>query len=108
MIARDVMTRRVVTVTAETTIEEAARLMIKKRLSGLPVADAKGALVGIVTEGDLLRRIETGTDKQHSGWYGFLLGPGRLAAEYTRSHAHKAPKGPRIWREASSGEMQRS
>jgi CBS domain-containing protein len=89
MNARDVMTRRVVTVTPETTIEEAVRLMLENRISGLPVTDEAGALVGVVTEGDLLRRIETGTDKHRSGWIGLLLGPGRLAAEYTRSHAQK-------------------
>jgi CBS domain-containing protein len=89
MNARDVMTHRLVTVTPETPIEEAVRLMLKHRVSGLPVIDAAGAPVGVVTEGDLLRRIETGTDKRHSGWIGLLLGPGRLAAEYTRSHAHK-------------------
>jgi CBS domain-containing protein len=76
-------------VTPDTAIEEMARLLIERRISGLPVVDAKGALVGIVTEGDLLRRIETGTQKQHAGWYGFIFGPGRLAAEYTRSHARK-------------------
>jgi CBS domain-containing protein len=89
MFACDVMTRQIVKVTPDTAIEEAARLMVENRISGLPVTDAAGAVVGIVTEGDLLRRIETGTDKQHSGWYGLLFGPGRLAAEYTRSHARK-------------------
>ena len=89
MNAREVMTRRLVTATPETPIEEAVRLMLDNRVSGLPVIDAAGAPVGVVTEGDLLRRIETGTDKRHSGWIRLLLGPGRLAAEYTRSHAHK-------------------
>jgi CBS domain-containing protein len=89
MKASDIMTRRVITVTPETTIEEAARLLVDKRLSGLPVVDASGAPLGIVTEGDLLRRVETGTDKQDSGWYGFLFGPGRLAADYVRAHARK-------------------
>jgi CBS domain-containing protein len=89
MNAGDVMTRQVVTVAPDTAIEEAVRLMLENRVSGLPVIDAAGAPVGVVTEGDLLRRIETGTDKRHSGWIRLLLGPGRLAAEYTRSHAHK-------------------
>jgi CBS domain-containing protein len=89
MNARDVMTRKVVTVRAETTIEDAVGLMLENRVSGLPVIDAAGAPIGVVTEGDLLRRVETGTDKRRSSWVGLLLGPGRLAAEYTRSHAHK-------------------
>jgi len=89
MNAGDVMTRQVVTVAPDTVIEEAVRLMLENRVSGLPVIDAAGAPIGVVTEGDLLRRIETGTDKRHSGWVRLLLGPGRLAAEYTRSHANK-------------------
>jgi len=89
MQASELMTRSLVTVTPETAIEEMARLLIEHRVSGLPVVDDKGALIGIVTEGDLLRRIETGTQKVHAGWYGLLFGPGRLAAEYTRSHARK-------------------
>jgi CBS domain-containing protein len=87
MRAADIMTRQVVAVSPETAIEEGARLMIEQRVSGLPVTDANGAVVGILTEGDLLRRVETGTDKHHAGWYGLLFGPGRLAQEYIRSRA---------------------
>ncbi len=54
----DVMTTRVVTVTPETSFKDAVRLMRSKRVSGLPVVDAKGRLVGIVTEGDLLNKVE--------------------------------------------------
>ncbi len=54
----DVMTKRVVTVTPVTSFKEAVRLMRTKRVSGLPVVDAKGRLVGIVTEGDLLNKVE--------------------------------------------------
>jgi CBS domain-containing protein len=62
MKAADVMTREVVTVTPEATIEEAARLMLEHRISGLPVT-SEGGVLGILTEGDLLRRAETGTEK---------------------------------------------
>ena len=83
MKAQDVMSRDVVTVTADATILHAARLMLQHKFSGLPVVDAAGALVGMVTEADFLRRTETGTVRRRPRWVEFLIGPGRLAAEYT-------------------------
>jgi predicted transcriptional regulator len=53
------------------------------------VIDQHGRLVGIVSEGDFLRRAETGTQRRRSGWLELLVGPGRLADEYTRSHGRK-------------------
>ena len=62
MKASDVMTRNVLTVGRETSVADAIRVMLDKNVSGLPVLD-NGKIVGIVTEGDLLRRSETGTAK---------------------------------------------
>ena len=90
MNAADVMTRGALTVTAESTVEDAARLMLSHRISGLPVVDESGALVGMLTEGDLLRRAEIGTERRHSRWVELLLGPGRLARDYVQTHAGKA------------------
>ena len=89
MKAADLMTSFVVTVTPETTIEYAAQLMLQHRISGLPVTDSNGAVLGIVTESDLLRRAETGTDKRHARWVSLLIGPGRLAQEYVNTHGRK-------------------
>lgn len=86
MKVRDVMTSRVITVSPDATVREAAQLMLSKRISGLPVVDANGKLAGIVTEGDFLRRAEIGTGKKRSLWWDILLGPGRLAEEYVQSH----------------------
>ena len=85
----DVMTQKAITVTPETTIAEAARLLLQHRISGLPVVDHEGRVVGVFTEGDLLRRIETGTERRHSGWLEFLIAPGRLAEEYAHANARK-------------------
>ena len=63
--------------------------MLEKRVSGLPVVASKGVLVGIVTEGDFLRRAETGTERRRPRWLEFLLGPGRLSDEYAHSHGRK-------------------
>jgi CBS domain-containing protein len=85
----DVMTQPAITVTPETMIAEAARLLLQHRISGLPVVDPGGAVVGVVTEGDLLRRIETGTERRHARWLEFLIAPGRLAEEYAHANARK-------------------
>jgi len=89
MKASEIMTLGVVTVRPEASVKEAASLMLERGISGLPVVDASGRLVGIVTEGDLLRRVETGTERSRPRWLEFLLGPGRLANEYVHSHARK-------------------
>jgi len=85
----DVMTQPAITVGPETTIVEAAQLMLQRHISGLPVVGASGAVVGIVTEGDLLRRAETGTERRHRRWLEFVISPGRLAREYAGAHARK-------------------
>ncbi len=85
----DVMTTRAITVRPETSVGDAARLMLQDGISGLPVVDAAGTVVGIVTEGDLLRRAETGTERRRPRWLEFLIGPGRLAEEYVRAHSRR-------------------
>jgi CBS domain-containing protein len=85
----DVMTGAPMSVTPETAIVEAARLMLQHHISGLPVTDGKGEIVGLVTEGDLLRRVETGTERHRSSWLALLMGPGRLASDYVGAHARK-------------------
>ncbi|HTV38840.1 MAG TPA: CBS domain-containing protein [Xanthobacteraceae bacterium] len=89
MHVRDVMTRNVISVKGDESIMAAAQLMLQNRISGLPVVDAAGALVGIVTEGDFLRRGELDTTRRRPKWLEFLLGPGRLADEYVRSSGRK-------------------
>src|SRR5262245_60996210 len=89
MKVRDVMTSPVVSVEPDATILQAIRIMLQRHVSGLPVVDKDGRLIGIVTEGDFLRRSETGTARRRPRWLEFLLGPGRLADEYTRSHGRK-------------------
>jgi CBS domain-containing protein len=85
MLTKDIMSRVVVTVTPSDSILHAIRLMLQHKVSGLPVVDASGNLVGIVTEGDFLRRTETATVRHRPRWVEFLMGPGPLAAEYTRA-----------------------
>src|SRR5215813_7169667 len=89
MKAQDVMTSPVISIEPDATILQAITIMLERRVSGLPVIDKEGRLVGMLTEGDLLRRAETGTQRQRPRWLEFLLGPGKLADEYTRSRGRK-------------------
>src|SRR5215471_914476 len=89
MKAKDVMTSPVVSIEQDASIWQAVRIMLQRHISGLPVIDKDGGLVGIVTEGDFLRRAETGTQRQRPRWLEFLIGPGRLAEEYVRSSSRK-------------------
>ena len=89
MNAGDVMTQSTVTVDPDASIMHAIQMMLKRRISGLPVVDNTGALVGILTEGDLLRRAELGTQTRRPRWIEFLIGPGRLASEYVSACGRK-------------------
>jgi CBS domain-containing protein len=89
MKASDVMTRNVLTVAGGTPVAEAIRLMLDNRVSGLPVLDDRGKVVGMLTEGDLLRRSETATERHRPRWLEILRGPGRMAEEYVRTHARR-------------------
>ena len=89
MKAKDVMTVGVVTVAEGASVIEAVRLMLQRKISGLPVVDAAGALVGMVTEGDFLRRSELGTERKAPRWIEFLTGPGPAAEKYVQARGRK-------------------
>lgn len=89
MQVKDVMTRNVISVGPEESVLEAARLMLQNRISGLPVIDKEGEIVGIVTEADFLRRSEIGTRRHRPKWLEFIVGPGRLADEFVHASGRK-------------------
>jgi CBS domain-containing protein len=89
MKVREIMIPRVISVEADASVMQAVRLMLQNRISGLPVVGSKGELVGMVTEGDFLRRGEIGTQRRRPRWLEFLVGPGRLADEYVHAYGRK-------------------
>ena len=89
MNASDVMTVRVVTIEPDATVQTAAKLMLDRGVSALPVVDKSGRLVGIISEGDLLRRAETGTERKPSWWLTFISGADQLAYDFVKSHGTK-------------------
>jgi len=86
MRAHQIMSRSVVTVTPETSVVAAAKLMLEHHISGLPVVNAAGELVGIVSDGDFLRRAEIGTERRRGRWLGLLVGHDRVAADFVHAH----------------------
>lgn len=89
MKARDVMVTPVLTVTGATSVRELAKLLTERRISGLPVVDDNGALIGIVSETDLLHRAETGTERQRKWWVHLFADSDTLARDFVKSHGTK-------------------
>ena len=89
MKAADVMVSAVISVSPNARVEEVASILLANRISAVPVIDEQDELVGIVSEGDLMRRAEAGTDRSRSWWLEYLTGKQVLAAEYVKSHSHK-------------------
>lgn len=90
MRAADIMTRNVVTVMPEVSVSEIAKLFLDRGISAVPVVDADGQLLGIVSEGDLMRRQELGTERHRSWWLRTFLASADLAEDYVRAHGLKA------------------
>lgn len=89
MRAHQIMTRQVITTTPETSIADAARVLLEHHISGLPVVDDAGKLVGVVSEGDFLRRAEIGTQRRRPRWLRILTGPGEAASDFVKARGRK-------------------
>lgn len=89
MRTHQIMTRHVITVGPETSIVEAADTMLRNHISGLPVVDTDGKLVGIVSEADFIRRAEIGTQRKRGRWFQLLTSKGQIAAEFVRERGRK-------------------
>lgn len=89
MKAADVMTEHVLRIWPETSVTTAATVMSENRVSALPVTDSEDRILGIVSESDLVRRVELGTMKRHSRWFSFGSGPASAASDSVDSHARK-------------------
>jgi CBS domain-containing protein len=89
MFAADLMHKDPISVRPETTLADAARIMLSHHLSGLPVVTQAGELTGIVTDGDMLRRAELGTASTHANWLKMLLLPSASADDYIKTHGRR-------------------
>jgi CBS domain-containing protein len=89
MRAMDVMTNKVITVDENASVQEVAKLLVEHGISAVPVVDKDNRVIGMVSEGDLLHRAETGTDRRRSWWLEQMTATNQLAAEYVKSHSAK-------------------
>jgi CBS domain-containing protein len=89
MKASDVMVSRVITIGPDATVRDVANLLLLNRISAVPVVDERGGILGIVSEGDLINRDDTGTTHRTSWWLNALSSKDALAAEYVKSHSQK-------------------
>jgi CBS domain-containing protein len=89
MKAADVMVQNVISIAPDATVGEAADLLLTHRISAMPVVDGSGKMVGIISEGDLLRRAEAGTELRRSHWLEWMTPGQTLAAEFVKSHGRR-------------------
>lgn len=90
MKASDIMTTNVASVRADTPVSEVASLMIERQISGVPVVDAENQLIGIISEGDLVRRLESGTPRHRSWWLSLLTSTEDQAKDFVKTHGTHA------------------
>jgi CBS-domain-containing membrane protein len=84
-----IMTRKVIAITSDTAIVDAANVMLQNHISGLPVIDQAGHLVGVVSQSDFIRRAEIGTERNRGRWLKFLIGPGGIASDFVHERGRK-------------------
>jgi CBS domain-containing protein len=87
MRAMDVMTSEVITVDENASVQSVAKLMANHGISAVPVVDKDNRVIGMVSEGDLLHRAETGTERRRSWWLEMMASTNQLAGEYLKSHS---------------------
>ena len=89
MNAADVMVSNVITVGPDATVQEVAGILLKNKISAVPVVNQSGKILGIVSEGDMLRRVESHTLRHRSWWLQLLTPETALRDEFVKSHSHK-------------------
>ena len=89
MHAIDVMTSEVISVDENATVPAVARLLADRGISAVPVVDKDNQVIGMVSEGDLLHRAETGTERRQAWWLDMMASTNKLAGDYIKSHSSK-------------------
>jgi CBS domain-containing protein len=87
MLAKEIMTINVMTAAPDQSIHDVVHKLLERSVSALPVVDEKGRLVGIISEGDLLRRVETGTERKRSWWLDMMVSSEERSRDFLKSHA---------------------
>jgi CBS domain-containing protein len=86
----DIMVTSVISVGPDASVRKVASLMLERRISGVPVVDDAQRVLGIVSEGDLIRRPEIETDRAPSGWLRLFLSDEERSRDFVKSHGRMA------------------
>lgn len=89
MRVREIMSRNVITIDADAPVSDAIRTMLSHHIGGLPVTDRNGTLIGMLSDGDFIRRVELGTEKRRGRWLAVLAGTSQVALDFARQHGRK-------------------
>ncbi|UGY12367.1 MULTISPECIES: CBS domain-containing protein [Bradyrhizobium] len=95
------MSRNVITIDGDASVIDAIKTMLSHGVSGLPVTDRDGVLVGILSEGDFIRRVEVGTERRRGRWLAMLAGANQVALDFARQHGRKVVRSCRPVRSRS-------
>ncbi|MDH3702504.1 MAG: CBS domain-containing protein [Alphaproteobacteria bacterium] len=87
MLAKEIMTTTVLKAAPDQSIHDVVHKLLERSVSALPVVDEAGRLVGIISEGDLLRRVETGTERKRSWWLDMMVSSEERSRDFLKSHA---------------------
>src|SRR6516164_2145532 len=87
MRAIDIMTTEVIAVDENATVPAVAKLLAERGISAVPVVDKNNRVIGMISEGDLLHRAETGTERRRSWWLEMMASTNQLAGDYIKSHS---------------------
>jgi len=87
--AHEIMSRHVITIGVDASASDAIKIMLSHHIGGLPVVGPSGKLVGMLSEGDFIRRVELGTEKRRSRWLSALAGDDQVAVDFARQHGRK-------------------
>ena len=90
MKAHEMMTKDVITVSPDATVRDIAALLVRHRISGLPVTTADRRVVGMVSQSDLLHKAEIGSEQKRKWWLATFGDPDGMAREYVKAHGQKA------------------
>jgi CBS domain-containing protein len=89
MKARDVMASHVITVGPELDVKAVANTLVANGISAVPVVAIDGSVVGIISEGDLMRRAVSGAERKRSRWLETFSSAEQLMAEFVKAHGRK-------------------
>ncbi|WP_448325969.1 CBS domain-containing protein [Sulfitobacter sp. M13] len=90
MQAQDIMTKNVISAAADTKVEQVTALMMENHISAVPILDGDGTVIGLISEGDLMRRVEGSGNAHKSWWLSLFSGSDNTAHDFIAMRGRRA------------------